>query len=266
MLLKIGSWNINGWHTITKQQLRLVETAECDFLTLQEVTEESYKALVQSNLYTNSEFSLRLRPPKVSEGKGRRLGCAIFCNHKIISSQLLEEAPLPERILICSIECENQALTVCSFHAPPGASWEEIKPQTFKHLANWLTQHDQRTWVGMDANAPKTDHPVHGQNEWWWDDEPLLLGVDTVHKLKDVFRTYLTAHSPLAKEISSLRPDGPLATSYRRGRGQYSVPCRYDFIYATSDFKVLNIEYLYDESITAGSDHALVIAELELHN
>jgi hypothetical protein len=32
--------------------------------------------------------------------------------------------------------------------------------------------------------------------------------------------------------------------------------------YATPDFTVTQVDYLYDEAIKAGSDHALVVAEL----
>ena len=39
-----------------------------------------------------------------------------------------------------------------------------------------------------------------------------------------------------------------------------------DFIYATQDFEVINVKYLYDEAIEAGSDHALNTTELKLNN
>jgi exonuclease III len=39
---------------------------------------------------------------------------------------------------------------------------------------------------------------------------------------------------------------------------------RYDFIYASPQFKPLGVQYLLDESILASSDHALVIADFEI--
>ena len=62
----------------------------------------------------------------------------------------------------------------------------------------------------------------------------------------------------------SLFPNGPLAVSYRRGAGAKRFDCRYDAIYATPDFEVSNVRYLYDESIAAGSDHAMVVADLRM--
>jgi len=54
--------------------------------------------------------------------------------------------------------------------------------------------------------------------------------------------------------------EGPLATSYKR----HGKKCRYDFIYATPDIGIKNVRYLYDESRAAGSDHAMVVADLEI--
>jgi hypothetical protein len=49
-------------------------------------------------------------------------------------------------------------------------------------------------------------------------------------------------------------------------RGEHGVPGlhRYDHIYANwPDFRVRDIRYLYEEACAAGSDHALVVADLE---
>lgn len=37
-----------------------------------------------------------------------------------------------------------------------------------------------------------------------------------------------------------------------------------DRIYVSSDFTVRDVETLYDDSLTVGSDHALVVADLAL--
>ena len=75
--------------------------------------------------------------------------------------------------------------------------------------------------------------------------------------LHDALRVWLAAHPIEAEQLYSLHPQGPLAISYDRG-----VPCRYDFIYVTPDFTVSHVDYLYREAIEAGSDHALVVADL----
>jgi hypothetical protein len=54
------------------------------------------------------------------------------------------------------------------------------------------------------------------------------------------------------------RPKGPLAVTHiRRG-----IECRYDAIYVSPEFEVLEVEHLWDEAREAGSDHAAVRAVL----
>src|SRR5258705_9970727 len=74
---------------------------------------------------------------------------------------------------------------------------------------------------------------------------------------------WLAAHPLEAAQRQALRPQGPLALSHIRGKGALvPIPCRYDFIYITPDFSVSQIHYLYDEAISAGSDHAMVMSDL----
>jgi endonuclease/exonuclease/phosphatase family metal-dependent hydrolase len=40
--------------------------------------------------------------------------------------------------------------------------------------------------------------------------------------------------------------------------------CRYDFIYVSPGLDVLHVNYLCEESVQAGSDHALVTALLKI--
>ena len=92
-----------------------------------------------------------------------------------------------------------------------------------------------------------------------------LLGPDPRHRLRDTLRTYLDAHPDEYGRRRDERPHGPLAVSYRT-RGKNGVPGlqRYDHIYASwPDFRVKDVRYLYEEARAAGSDHALIVADLE---
>jgi hypothetical protein len=155
-------------------------------------------------------------------------------------------------------------MRICSFHTPPGANWGEIKPQTLRAIAEWLAKQRGHIIFGIDANTPKTDHPVFDQNEWWWEDEPTLLGGSPLHKLRDCLRLYLAERPHLLEEIVSRRPAGPLAISHIRGNRRKMIECRYDFIYISPGLDVLAVNYLYEESVKAGSDHALVTALLKI--
>ena len=76
--------------------------------------------------------------------------------------------------------------------------------------------------------------------------------------------TYLSANDDILKGIIAERPHGPLAVSFiRKGNGK-SAPCRYDFVLASPHFHIKKVTYPYAESFNAGSDHSMVIAEMEL--
>jgi endonuclease/exonuclease/phosphatase family metal-dependent hydrolase len=68
----------------------------------------------------------------------------------------------------------------------------------------------------------------------------------------------------MMEEIASRRPAGPLAISHIRGNRRKMTECRYDFIYISPELDVLEVKYLYEESVQAGSDHALVTALLKV--
>ena len=264
MNLRFVSWNIHRKNHITPL-VELLNRINGDVVALQEVTVSAYQELVASKLFSWSTFSLDLRPPQANEGQGRHLGCALLgqASFRYKSSFLLEEAPLPERALIAEVETLTGLLTLCSFHTPPGATWQKKKPQALVALAQWLAHHQTMVVVGMDANAPRRDHPDIEQNQWFWEEEPLMLGARPLHVLRDALRVQLTAHPLEAARRLAHAPQGPLAVSYNRGWGKrVFIPCRYDFIYITPDFAVSEVHYLYEEAILAGSDHAVVVADL----
>ncbi len=265
MKIKFATWNVNN-RLLKRSHIELLTKVNSDILVLQEVSSKFYNALSKTDLFTCSVFSLSLRSPHKNYERARRLGCALFGKtpFTILSSFLLDDVPFPERTLVVCLKSGECFITACSFHTPPGASWGELKPESHKMLARYLSSQYNRFILGIDANAPKTDHPDITMNEWWWEEEALLLGVKPLHNLKDTLRTYLDSNPDTLKSIKKLRPNGPLAVSYVRGNRSKQIMCRYDFIYVTHDIRVDSVEYLYEESVKAGSDHAIVVSELEV--
>ena len=264
MKLKFASWNINN-RNFTNKHIDFIRSTDCDVIALQECKQSFYDDLLSQGLFQNGAFSLILRPPSKDEGRARKLGCAVLTKSSIPIHKnfLLEDTSLPERTMVIETSIEGKPILFCSFHIPPGASWGKIKPETFKIIAKWLSKRSSPIIFGIDANAPKTDCFNHIDNEWWWKDEPVLLGVEPSHDLVDTFRTFLEENPEKLQAIKKERPDGPLAVSYIRGDKRKYTPSRYDFIYATTDFEIIDVQYLFDEALIAGSDHALVLAELD---
>jgi endonuclease/exonuclease/phosphatase family metal-dependent hydrolase len=75
-------------------------------------------------------------------------------------------------------------------------------------------------------------------------------------------RSYLQDRPDEFARIAASRPSGPLAISHIRGNKRKRTECRYDFIYHSPGIRVEGISYLYEEALAAGSDHAVVTAEL----
>jgi len=167
MRIKFASWNVKGFSKVTGQ-IRLLRRADCHVAVFQEVTDIAYRHLVDSGLFDSSCFSLSLRPPKPSESQRRQLGCAVFVKAPFViqSSSLIENVPVPERALFAKIKIRRATLTACSFHIPPGVSWGEKKPEQVKRIAAWLVKKKGPIVLGMDANAPETDHPDQETNKW----------------------------------------------------------------------------------------------------
>lgn len=91
-----------------------------------------------------------------------------------------------------------------------------------------------------------------------------MLGEERNNDLRDAFRVYLDNHPELMREIVRERPSGPLAVSHIRGNQHKRTESRYDFILVSPEIAVYKVEFLYDEAVKAGSDHALVIGEFRV--
>lgn len=265
MKLRFASWNVNNRNATTRH-FEILQQARPDILALQESSQTFHAAAIAKQIFAWGSSSLELRPPRKTEGRSRRLGCSLFSSprfnlHRVSTVPALE---FPERSLVASVESEGESLTVCSFHTPPGANWGEVKPRTLKTIARWLPLQTTPLIFGIDANCPKTDHPDIRQNEWWWPEESLLLGDPPIHSLRDVLRVYFMTHPRELARAVAARPNGPLAVSHVRGNSRKMTDCRYDFIYATPNVEVEAVSYVFDDTIKAVSDHALVVADLVL--
>lgn len=243
-----------------------IKSIDPDVLALQEVSAQFHSNLENSGLFDWSKSSLLIRPPATDAPRARRLGCSIFGKKHCVPVQtnVLLDVVFPERTLIVEAQTPVGLINFCSFHIPPGASWKAVKPQTMVFIATHLATLPGIVMVGIDANSPKVDHPDHNQNVWWWEDEPRLLGISPDHHLRDALRLYLENHPEKQQEIKRNSPNGPLALSHVRGCGPVRTDCRYDFILISPRVRVASIDYLFADSLKAGSDHAIVAAELEV--
>jgi endonuclease/exonuclease/phosphatase family metal-dependent hydrolase len=91
-------------------------------------------------------------------------------------------------------------------------------------------------------------------------------GPGKTHSLDDALRCWLTEHPDDAAALAVNGPQGPLDITYRTGRRGETpgIGGRFDSIWVSHHWRVRHIEHLYDNGIAAGSDHALVVADIDL--
>lgn len=261
-VLRIVDWNLNGFHRITDDQLALLAGYQPDVLTLQEVLPSSSRRLKKAGYESGVLARDLLGDP--GPGKRRpRFSTGLFAHPplELEAPCTLANVPSPKRTTIAQVAGAACAFVLASLAAPPGVNWGADKTVQGDRIADWWAQHDLPLLAGFDRNGPKferIDSP-----EWWPRDSMRLLGDDAPHDLRDVYLDYLDQHPKRRERIRDAQRAGPLATSYDRGRAR-PVPSRYDAIYASPEFSVIAAGYDWQRAIEAGSDHALVWADLRL--
>jgi len=244
-------------------QLGLLADQHADILLLQDVGPSAVRAVVDSRLWEHTADTWSF--PISSQGVARRGGCLIAASSDwVLTSTLAFPHILPSsRSLAVTAVHTGSALTLLSCYAPTNTGpGRKERPRAFSALADWLSSAPCPVVLGMDTNGPRVDHPNIKQNRWWTEEEALVLGAGA--QTEDVLRLWYADHPAELKRRVRYYPNGPLADSYHRGRRGKYLRCRYDSIRVSPGISVTDIRYLYEEAVRAGSDHALVVADIEL--
>ena len=268
--IRVGTWNTK----FGRADDSLIAGRELDLLCLQEARRETVDRFA-----AHFDWAFFAHDPNLLEGvepcakhAPAILGRAPFV---AVARPPMRHLVAPDKVVVADVRVAGTPsfFTLASYHAHNGKQGPDHcdKPRLTMQVGEWLEGEWGPVIIGMDTNSPGTDHPDPelidccfswlGPRQF----ERRLLGAEATHRLGDVLRTWLCEHPDEMAAIRQERPDGPLAVSYRTGKvkGRQGNPCRYDHIFATRpDFRVERVEHLYDEGCEAGSDHALVIADL----
>ena len=273
--MRVVSWNLMfrgaAWAV---RQGELLRELSPDLMLLQEVNLGSAGALRQAAGADWFICAADLRTRAAGDRPVRSRGVAIGGRGPDPRRTWLPvDVPLPERTLLAEVTVEGTALTAVSYHAPPGVNWGIAKARQAVAIARWLSARPGPILLGADANTPLTDALNFTDTRTHWHSgnrclhgEPgddLLFGPGKIHALEDRLRRWLADHPAEAAALAA-RPSGPLAITHRTGRRRDSPGTgrRFDSIWLTGHWAVRHIEHLYHEGITAGSDHAVVVADL----
>jgi endonuclease/exonuclease/phosphatase family metal-dependent hydrolase len=265
MRLRFVTWNVNGF--AERGQAEFLAASEWDVCAVQEATTPAALERLATQVGATSYVSARPSLVGADDTRPRYVSALLARSPWSLSGARVLDVPSPERALHAVAAAGTQSIVVASMALPPASSraWgPAAKVAQAEAIATWLAETGVPTIVGIDANTPKVDHPELARSVWWNAGEERLLGVDRIHRLRDVYREVVERDAALSASTVASRPDGPLAVSYRRGRGVRAVDCRYDVILVSSDIAVCSGGYEYEVAVAAGSDHALVWAELEV--
>ncbi len=244
-------------------QLGLLADQHPNILLLQDVGPSAVRAVADSHLWGHIANTGSL--PRSSQVVTRRGGCLIaVANGWSLESPLaIPNVLSPGRVLAVTAAHGGAALTLLSCYAPTNSgSGRKERPAYFNAVADWLSATTTPVVLGMDANGPRMDHPDIEQSRWWTEEEALVLGAGAT--TDDALRLWYCDHPTELKHRLRYYPIGPLADSYHRGRKGKYLRCRYDSIRISPSISVTDVRYLYEEAIGAGSDHALVVADIDL--
>jgi endonuclease/exonuclease/phosphatase family metal-dependent hydrolase len=276
--VRVASWNVFFRSKVAaKLQGELLRSLDVDLVMLQELNPDSGDILRTAAGLDWLVRAVDLRVPHADDRPVRRRGVAIAGRGlPPRRSWILDSVPLPERTLAVAIQARGTELTAVSYHAPPGVTWGITKPRQAIALANWLAVCRGPVLLGADANTPEVDAPDFASTRTHWHSgnrnlqgEPgddLMFGPAKIHHLDDALRRWLADHPDHTTAVAAARPHGPLAITHYTGKRKNSPGCarRFDSVWTSPHWKVKSIDHLYDAAVTAGSDHAVVIADLEL--
>jgi hypothetical protein len=182
---------------------------------------------------------------------------------------------LPERILLAETTMEGLGLTAVFSHVPPGVSWGIVRPRQAVAFARRLSAQQGPVPMGADANTPLVDavdfaetrtHCRSGSRRL--NGEPgddLLFGPGKIHPLEDGLR-WLADHPAEAAALLTARQARWRSLTAPAGEGTHPEPAG---SLTPSAYRPLDRpahQPSLRRGIAAGSDHALVVADLPPHN
>jgi hypothetical protein len=176
------------------------------------------------------------------------------------------------RSLLAELLAGDRTFVAGSFHATPGTGRfgpkpgvrvGRFKPYFHAAAAAALSRLDAPFVFAIDANEPRSETletvTFHRNGGRLGDAQVgVLMGLAPVHRGRDLLRAHMTAMkgTPASANV--------LAVTYRTHNGGDAGRRRFDSIWASPDFALAGFETHYEPALSAGTDHALLIADLGL--
>jgi len=260
--MRIATWNLDcrraGRADLTRMT-DLIRREDLDVLLLQEV-----RAGDMPVLSANTDDAVCSLDVQRTDGHtSGQVGVAVLVRKGVRldvgTADLLYGLHQPERGLSVTATWQGRPLSLLSWHAPNAAQHGRgAKAQAYVAVQTLWQSWTGLGIAGIDSNFPedpvdlRAAEAIDQRPEWrfQWD----LLGPNPRHPLVDVTRQLLSV------EPVDIPDAGPIATTHRAGARNV----RFDRLLVTPGITPHAVRHLYDDGIAAGSDHAMVCADVRL--
>jgi hypothetical protein len=237
--IRVVSWNVDSRPTgLLDAKVELLRRLQPDLALLQEIGRPVYRALLphpsahermhrKSRQFSWGALSTDLCKPRASE---YRLGCAVLgvSSTALLDAQVLDEAPFD-----------------ITEPARPGFLWRTVAAQVALSTGDLLTVCSFHGRQPSGVPAAALQQAFHAGIASWLIDlpGPVIFGIDAGLRVPD-------CADPL------LGPGPVHHLNHVLNAGD-------DHLWATPGLTVLDVQCLADDAAAAGSDHALLLADLE---
>ena len=247
MPLQLLQWNISYSCKIDKIVDFISSKIEGNTIVcLQEVLAMHKDRLIERLAPSDYAYSLDYRTPGLFDAKNRRMGVLTMLFGGVIEeAKVLDRTVFPDRTLYTKMRIGDESISLFNFHSITGVGYKKAKGANFASIAEFLHETVDLDFFCCDANEPQVDSFDMNDVKFWKTNSKeasLIFGKDRVHHLTDPVQT-----DPLLFDT--------LPFSHITGKNKR----RYDFIYRSDRWSTNRLDFYYDESIEATSDHAMVV-------
>lgn len=255
---QIIGWNF-CWHGYNKKKLEyLLSKASSEVcIVLQEIIPEVYNYVEKAyGDRFNFVYSLNYRAPGPFDTNARKLGVLIAFSKEIevLSGGVAERCLFPDRTVWATAKYKGREIKVLGIHSLTECGYYQAKSIQYDSVVEFMEDFDPDI-ICIDANEPEVDSYDVEKMEFH-ENGSGARGFFYTTKRKGLVDAYVKANS-----ITECEAGKCLAVSHSVG-GKCEV--RYDFVFIRDTMPIHSCNYFYEESLEAESDHALILAELEL--
>jgi len=235
---------------------------------LQEVTSDYYHELLGCGLFSEVVCSLNVRQSDRFDREARMLGCAFGCNDKInlgagsISGRLPEMDQAQPQYAVSG----HSIMHMVNIHSLSSIGFDKMKSIQSASVARYmynLAKHNESViFCGKINNAVLDENDPHHKESLsphgdYQEPQGTFFGVNPRHHLQEALKTWLRSNPVCMASRLQTTTDGPLAVTLIKGGDHH-----YDFLFISPQWVVKHIDQRHDESLRAGSHHAMVVCDL----